>query len=46
MKPWFPLPNNLVYKGAEWIPELKIDALVSFFKKYITLSGSDIAVGL
>ncbi|CAF0833115.1 unnamed protein product [Rotaria sordida] len=27
MKPWFPLPDNLVYKGVEWIPELKINAL-------------------
>ncbi|CAF4779088.1 unnamed protein product [Rotaria sp. Silwood1] len=27
MKPWFPLPNNLVYKGVEWIPELQINAL-------------------
>ncbi|CAF1198321.1 unnamed protein product [Rotaria sp. Silwood1] len=27
MKPWFPLPNNLVYKGVEWISELQINAL-------------------
>ncbi|CAF5095090.1 unnamed protein product [Rotaria sp. Silwood1] len=27
MKPWFPLPDSLVYKGIEWIPELQINAL-------------------
>ncbi|CAF1364083.1 unnamed protein product [Rotaria sp. Silwood1] len=27
MKPWFPLPDNLVYNGVEWIPELQINAL-------------------
>ncbi|CAF2106046.1 unnamed protein product [Rotaria magnacalcarata] len=26
MKPWFPLPPNLIKKGEEWIPEVKKNA--------------------
>jgi len=29
MKPWFPLPSNLVNKGEQWIPQLQINATVS-----------------
>jgi len=29
IKPWFPLPSNLVNKGEQWIPDLQINATVS-----------------
>jgi hypothetical protein len=27
---WYPLPPNLINKGQEWIPELKLNATVLF----------------
>ncbi len=27
---WFPLPSNLINKGEEWIPEVQLNATVSF----------------
>ncbi|UJR10783.1 hypothetical protein I4U23_014970 [Adineta vaga] len=27
IKPWFPLPSNLINKGDEWVPELEINAV-------------------
>ncbi|CAF5142838.1 unnamed protein product, partial [Rotaria sp. Silwood1] len=28
IKPWFPLPSNLIKKGEEWIPEIQKNAMV------------------
>jgi hypothetical protein len=30
IKPWFPLPSDLINKGEEWIPEFKLNATVCF----------------
>lgn len=36
MKPWFPLPSNLVNKGEQWIPQLQINATVSLLSEIVT----------
>lgn len=28
MQPWFPLPQNMINKGEEWIPEVQLKATV------------------
>jgi hypothetical protein len=30
IKPWFPLPSNLIDKGEEWVPEIQQNATVCF----------------